>query len=73
MFCVVSIIYEFPFRLLCKIISKYIYAFSLDKKVHINYNECIEKPLNKLISMAGELIEFVYKCFLLTFYLTRLL
>lgn len=43
MFCVVSIIYEFPFRLLCKIISKYIYAFSLDKKVHINYNERIEK------------------------------
>lgn len=36
------------------------------------YNECIEKSLNKLTSTAGELIEFVYKGFLLTFYLTEL-
>ena len=43
-----------------------------DKMYMFVYNECIEKSLNKLTSTAGELIEFVYKGFLLTFYLTEL-
>ncbi len=72
MFCVVSIIYEYSFRLLCKIISKSLRIFIFDKMYMFVYNECIEKSLNKLTSTAGELIEFVYKGFLLTFYLTEL-